>query len=764
MSDTGPCQISLSVENWGKSTPHDIAVLYENRSLTFAELNGEINSFARILDEKYGRETLLPILVGVNLNSYIAITAAIRASIGFTPIDSSNPPEAISEILAELGNPRHIIISNRKANSFIPDGCTPIYVEEVNGTAGEFESKNVNKDDLAMILFTSGSTGKPKGVMFSWHLLNQLDVERSRYHSELGEITRLGVHNSLGYLFGFLRSLAVGHGSSIAIQDPFLYTPDELIAKMNEADLSHIGLVPTLLEKIADGRSPNSRLLKIRHVTLAGENTNWDQVEKIREMTHPQVRINAMFGASEVQYLPFEFSAGDRHGVGNLPFDRIIFPEKTVLTPLDESSQLLELRLYEPVALGYFKDPELTAQKFGVDTDGRRYYIAGDLFKRDEDGLLHHAGRVDDLVKINGRLVEPSESEKVLRQIPDIESVAVLPHYNAANKAYLVAHLKIASGSTLTPNSIYDTLLSKLASNLVPSMLVKHDALPLNERGKLDRQYLIGTSWERWSDKSETPPLSATEIFTQRSIGRILAKPDIDLNEDLFGVGMDSFAALEFISMAREYGYENFTPNVFIQNRTIKTVAQMLDTKREKDLDSALILNSLGSITPIFCFPGGGLTALWYRELAIEVGTDQPLAIIEARGLHSDDLPDRSIEEHAQRAVTEIQRLQPLGTINIIGHSAGGTIAYETCQLLAAQKREVNLVLLDSHTVIEKLRMPTTSWRALFLARRIRTIFSRSRVAIIERLLVVSIHSAINCRVKKLRITKPNMITSQCWR
>jgi acyl-CoA synthetase (AMP-forming)/AMP-acid ligase II/thioesterase domain-containing protein len=723
MTQIVPTDISAGIHHFGQVIPDEVAVTYESQRLTFAELNRALSSFASKLDQTVNREALLPILAGVNLDSYIAIASAMRAGIPFASIDSSNPPEAIDEILAELGHPQHIVIASVGANPYVPKECVAVAMEY--GDEVDFPPRAVNKDDLACVMFTSGSTGKPKGVMFDWSRLDSIRTDHIRILNESRNIHRFAVHNSLGFLFGFWRSLTVSCGYAIAIRDPFKYSADELIAKINEDGTTHMGLVPSLLEKISDFRSPDSKFTTLVEVILSGESSSWEQVAKIQEMSNPEVQINAVYGASEIQYIPLDYILPREIGEGKVPFNRIVHPDRFTLQPISEGSSINEVILYEPIALGYWNDPELTEQKFGIDENGRRYLRTGDLLRSMDNGFYMHAGRADDLVKINGRLVEPSESERVLKTIPGIESVVVLPHLNKEEKHFLVGHVKIEEGSNLTPNKIYEILLSKLASNLVPSMLVKHKEIPLTDRGKVDRQFLINSQWERWSVSSERSALTPTETFAQRTIAEILGHSDLALDEDLFGAGMDSFAALEFITIATEYGFESFTPNAFLNNRTVRSIAAMLDSKREENFDTALLLNAIGSEPPIFCFPGGGVTALWFREFASEVGTNQPLAIIEARGLHSNDLPDKSIEEYASRALSEIQRLQPEGEVHILGHSAGGTVAFAVAQLLREMNRDVKLISLDSHSVLERLRVPITAYKFGYEVRRIKKLFAR---------------------------------------
>ena len=138
------------------------------------------------------------------------------------------------------------------------------------------------------------------------------------------------------------------------------------------------------------------------------------------------------------------------------------------------------------VAMGYWRDRALTARAFGVDTDGTRFWRSGDLVRPDDEGLLHFVGRRDNVVKINGKLVEPSEPERVLGSIPGVRRGVVLVQPAPRGGSRLVAHLEVDDTGAPTPAEVRTAVVDRVAAHLVPAVLVRHDHLPLTERGKVD--------------------------------------------------------------------------------------------------------------------------------------------------------------------------------------------------------------------------------------------------------------------------------------
>src|SRR5262249_39680864 len=100
---------------------------------------------------------------------------------------------------------------------------------------------------------------------------------------------------------------------------------------------------------------------------------------------------------------------------------------------------------------------------------------------------------------------------------------------------------------------------------------------------------------------------------------------------------------------------------------------------------------------PLFALPGGAGNALEYRFLAEALGPEQPVAVVEMRGMHTPGPPDRTVDAKATHVVAEVEaRLAPDDPCVILGFSGGGPTAYETAQRLFAGGRTVHLVLLDS--------------------------------------------------------------------
>ena len=121
--------------------------------------------------------------------------------------------------------------------------------------------------------------------------------------------------------------------------------------------------------------------------------------------------------------------------------------------------------------------------------DGKRWYLTGDLAYQDEFGRLHHLGRMDNQVKIQGNRVELEEVEAHLRLAFGSETVAAVAwpvQYGTAAK--LVAFV---CGASVSSREAVNLLRSRLPAYMIPARILELDTLPASVNGKIDRKALV---------------------------------------------------------------------------------------------------------------------------------------------------------------------------------------------------------------------------------------------------------------------------------
>ena len=718
---------ALSLRDRARDFPEELAIASDVESFTKAEFSKLVNHFATLLRNTPKQPTFLPVLVGTNISSVIVYHAAILARIPVALIDANINPTYLEKILAKLENPTHIIISDFEYSTLVPE--TLIQIEVGRERQIECDIPDVDLTDAALVIFSSGSTGEPKGSIWSWKNLDDSFVVMSSYYPD--ELPyRLARVTSIAYAAGAYQMLSASLNHNLHLMNP-KGSPDELIEFVNKNRLAHLSFSSSFAERIYDQRSDGLFFEGAIEILTYGEAVSWEQIRKLRELTRGTARIRASYGASEspgftIYHLinpetPLE--------VGRVPIGLISElddRENIEFIPNPEDPEIKSVVIKNFVATGYLGEPELTAEKFKINDSGERTYHTGDLVRINEKGVISFVGRGDDLVKINGRLVGPGESEALLRVLPGVINVAVLPHVSSAGKNFLAAHLVIDEKSELTPSAIYEYLLANLSSHLVPSQLVRHTELPLNANGKVDRKALIGQQWPRWRDVEKEEILTVFERFALAQLRRILKSPDLTASEDIFGSGMDSLAALEFEAIAAEFGYRNITPAIFLEHRTVKAIGRFLEGGKPAQESNFVTLNRTGKNSPYFLLPGAGVSAIFFKEFADFLGADQPVIVIEPQGMHTTQPVEQTLEEMASTAAKEIMIRQPAGEVHLIGHSAGAAIAIELGIQLNALGRPVKMISLDATGVANRVAMSPNYFKLQFLYYRAKSIITRS--------------------------------------
>ena len=669
---------------WARTDPDRTAVIDGPVQLSFGEFDRlveERSAFLRdTVDPAAGR--FHPLFVRIDIDSMIGLHACIRLGLPFAPIDRDLPPDETQRLLERIATP-------------LPDDRNRAQVE-------------------AFVTFTSGSTGRAKGVVHPWEnlaLIRGRDEEFLRVGPPASRISHVF---PLNFIAGIHRTLALSLGRTLVLLRPAELTPAQLIDRIRDERIAHLGLVTSLAERVADAMPPGEILEEVETFVTGAERVEGSTLADIARVLRPDANLVVRYGASEaIELAQTVHRAGDHLHAGPRPLGSSIIPERMQLRSVDGIEALDAVRDLEPepgtdigelvvhgdVALGYLDDPELTAARFFIDDQGRRCWRNGDIVRRDPDGVFTLLGRLDAQVKIRGRLVDPSQPEAVLRSIAGVHAAAVIPRTSSRGRAVLVGHVQLELASRASAASIRAELATRLPDHLVPAFLMRHDALPVDERGKIDRAGLRGLPLRPWRDNQAKPPVGHFQrllLVTLRDILEIDAGLDtLGVDENLWDLGLDSLGAAELVMAINDAGSPELTVPDLLENPTIAQLAGLMRdgvTARDSDV---VTFNPEGDGDPIVVIQGAGGGAIKIHAFARALGPDHPLHVIEAHGMHTAGAPDRTIDAIASRIVTHASQLRPDGKIVIIGRSAGCYAAQESARLLRAAGRDVRLVLVD---------------------------------------------------------------------
>lgn len=697
---SSPLRTCTGILEFARNTPDRLAVTCNGQTLTVGELATRVQSAAATLHAipRTSAQHLdfLPLFVDRSIESVVAFHAALWAGRRFAPLDPRTPASRLMETIERLGSPPMCAVARPELADMLPERLRAVVTSEPAAVPLD-EPLPVDVDGPGYVIFTSGSTGRPKAVVRRW-------IAYDRWFSPTSEPTpaprggpwNVGVLQPLHFGSSHRALVSLGLGYTTHFIDPSTMTARDLLSWFAEHHIQESTLSDTQINSLASAPHAPNELGDLRFVRTGTEATEWNTIARLRHLAAPDVVVAVGYASSEASRA-FNLVIGptDDLGVGRVPLGVPTDPDSVRLEPVPDSPHVQQLVISDPSMFGYLDDPELTAARFVTDAEGRMWWRSGDLAERDHDGIWHHRGRIDDMVKINGMLVEPREAEVVLAAIPGIRAAAVIPHATRDGKWRLVGHLSLDDLS-LTPNDVRTALEAHLPRHLVPSILVRHDELPAGERSKLDRPLLRATPLTPWRAVPARTTTNATELWLMGRLTEMLDLADISPDDDLWSLGLDSLGAVEVCAWFADAGFGEIQPPELLEYRTPAALAARLRASAPKGASAAVVLNGDGTRPPWFALPGGGGTALAFAPLAQEVGPEQPIVVLEQFGLHHRGRRDRSINAAARRHLASVRLRQTAGPYVIVGHSWGGLVAQKMAELATLEGDDVRLILLDA--------------------------------------------------------------------
>ena len=708
MTTASPVTVGLA--DWATRTPDRTAVTDAHGSLTFAELDALAGTLARrILEHRTTDGAVVPLLLGTDRWSVVALHGALRAGVPFAPLDAGQPPAVVTGLVQRLGRSGPVVVAADADGNATAGASSTVVVPRV--AADPLAPQQAAPQGRALVVFTSGSTGRAKGVVHDRATFDGIGASFAT-RSPVGPSERVAHLLPLHWVAGIVRALLPGLGSSILLASLTELGPAGLVERLRAEQVTVLPVTPTAATRLA--AAPGRRLEAVHSVRTFGEALTWEQVGAIRGLVAPRATITTEYGATESCWSVFEHTIGpdDPLGTGPVPWGRPSAPERVRLEPVDpQPGAAREVVVCGPVSVGYLDDPDLTAARFGTDPDGTRWWRSGDLVRIDATGEVRSAGRLDEMVKIAGVLVEPAVPEAVLRSIPGVRDAAVVTARTPVGPR-LVAHL-VVDDAALTPGAVRAVCTARLAEYLVPSPLVRHERLPTVATGKVDRARLRDAPLHPWRLEPVRAATSDAEQWCLDEIGRIVGFTDLGPDDEPFALGLDSLGVVELCAAFADAGHPGIAPSDVLGASTVAGIAALLGLPdppdrrdRERRMPSCVtVLNAGGGDPPLFAVPGSGSTALSFRHLAEALGPDRPLVVVEPRGLHRPGRPDRTVPALARRVVAEIEgRLAPGAPCVVMGYSAGGPVAFEAGVRAASGGHLVHLVLLDTAPTLRHVR------------------------------------------------------------
>ncbi len=707
-------------EEQAQKSPEATAIVHEERSLSYFELNQQANRLAhQLIDLGLKPDHCVPICVKRSLNMVIGMLAILKAGGAYVPLDPSYPSMRLMQILADA-SPKILLtdFSGRRAlGAKTLERLIVVDLDAVNlqrleqpATNPDAAALGLTSHHLAYVIYTSGSTGMPKGVMIEHaNAMNLITWATKTFsHSEMAHtLFSTSIQFDVS-IFECFATLACG---------ATLHLVDDVLAILNPRHaVSLMCAVPSAMAALLDQQA---LLPSVRTVNLGGEPLKKALVEKVFKQSQA-TRVWNLYGPTETT----TYSTWVCFGRDEQIVESIGRPvANTQIYLLNKNRRPVPLgavgELYiggAGVARGYLNRPELTAERFLANPFSpdpkARMYKTGDLGRYREDGTIECLGRNDFQVKVRGFRVELEEIETALVKYAGVREAVVLAcDSHSGDKrlvAYITANEAAKDSSSLDIEALRSHVSSLLPGYMVPAVYVLLEKLPFTPNGKLDRKALPLPDDSAYATRAYEAPVGELETAIARAWKEALKMERIGRHDNFFEIGGHSLLIVKTMSLLRQLGMQTTIPDLF-NHPTIESLAAFLSKTSARNSSRGVQRVREGTLAPLFLVHDCGGSELYFPTLAKFLPGELPVYGLPS--VPSDEPQLHTMRAMAERMVRLIHETQPEGPYRIAGWSFGGILAYEIAQLLLERGENLEFLGLIDARNIEGRSVENRQWR-----------------------------------------------------
>ncbi|TQV68006.1 amino acid adenylation domain-containing protein [Exilibacterium tricleocarpae] len=598
-----------------EKTPSSIAVTYDERRLTYNELNIRSNQLANhLIKNGVGPEVRVGLCIERSLDMIIGILGIIKAGAAYVPIDTEYPSQRIESLIEDSGI---YILLVQKSLQKLPanlKAVSHLYIDESWPTIARESCAppkvSVHPENLLYVIYTSGSTGRPKGVMVTHAGLSAHIAWKKRVFGLNAEDTILQ-KTPIGFDVSVWEwSVPLVTGANLQLAAPGGHRdPAYLLDLIESKRITVVQAVPSLLGELLR-EADEKKIRSLRYLFCGGEPLSPGLCSKFKDLNSQTLMYN-FYGPSEatIDSTYWLFDTSQQSEV--VPIGRPV--DNGQIYILDKSLNPVPIGVVGEIYIGgdilgrgYDNRQDITALNFipnrYSEIAGDRLYRSGDLGRYLLNGDVEYIGRIDYQVKIRGFRIELGEIESALFEIPEVDKAVVVAHCRdqVSQSYYLAAYIVLKSKSSCDQSKLRDELKRLLPEYMIPSFFILLQALPLTENGKLDRKALPEPDISELPDQSYAAPRTETELALVDIWSDVLRikTENLGVNTNFFDLGGDSILSLQIIARARNKGIQ-LTPRQMFENQTISELAKVAVKSSDEIIADQGLVSGEVELTPI---------------------------------------------------------------------------------------------------------------------------------------------------------------------
>jgi amino acid adenylation domain-containing protein/non-ribosomal peptide synthase protein (TIGR01720 family) len=561
----------------------ELAVVCGQEKISYAELDRRSNQLARYLRNLgVGPEKLVGISVERSIPMVLAMVGILKAGGAYVPIDPAYPPDRL-RFMAEDSDIAVWLTQGHLANRIPQLKAHVVWLDrdwdEIAQQSDNSFRIQVFPENLAYVIYTSGSTGQPKAAAVSHYSMIRLLRETNYIQFQGDEVVAQTVNMSFDpSTFEIWGALLNGCRLAI-IGNEVLLDVESFAAEIIDKGVQVMFLATALFNEV--GRLKPTIFNSVKTLLFGGEVVYPVTAATVLEHGGPERLVN-VYGPAECStfsswYLVREVAKD----APSVPVGKPV--ANTQLYVLDRNMNLEPVgimgKVYiggEGLARGYWRRPELTAERFVPDPHGQpggRLYTTGDLARWMEDGNLEFFGRQDNQIKIRGFRVELGEIEIALLQHGGVHNCAVLMKTLGSGKQ-LVAYI---SGEAKA-DELKNYLKAKLPDYMVPAIYVMLPELPLSTNGKVDRRALPEVEDGALPEIEEgaAEAITPVEELVADLWKEVLGVARVSMRSNFYDLGGHSLLALRVVSRINDYFQTGLSVRTLLEYPVLMEFAQRL--------------------------------------------------------------------------------------------------------------------------------------------------------------------------------------------